>query len=59
MTVKLSNDEAYQNLMQKYKTLRRNPAKAKMAVKYLNTAQEMDAKGMVSPGVVTAWQYLG
>lgn len=59
MATELSNDEAYQKLMQKYKMLRRNPAKAKGAIKYLNSAQEMDAKGMVSPGVVTAWQYLG
>jgi hypothetical protein len=59
MATKMSNDETYQKLMQKYKTLRQNPAKAKGAVKYLNSAQEMDAKGLVSPGVVTAWQYLG
>jgi hypothetical protein len=55
----LSNDETYQKLMQKYKKMRRDPKKAKEAVKYLSTAQEMDANGMVSPGVVTAWQYIG
>jgi hypothetical protein len=59
MASKLSNDDKYQKLMERYKKLRRDPAKRVESLRALDAAQKMDIDGLVSENVVTAWQYLG
>jgi hypothetical protein len=59
MASQLSNDDKYQKLMERYKNLRRDPAKRVESLRTLDAAQKMDIDGLVSEDVVTAWQYLG
>lgn len=54
-----NKDERYQKLMERYKTLRRNPDKREKALVHLREAQELDRMGEVSPELVEAWQNLG